>query len=111
MPTLDAFTPRLNSATDPRLAGKPVIVGGGVVLAASYEARDFGVRGAMGGGRLARRLSPQAIIVDPRDEAYSAASTLLSQPWAAGSLKLPTAPALGEIPKQQGPTPTYQGRR
>jgi DNA polymerase-4 len=50
-----------------------VIVGGGVVLAASYEARARGVRGAMGGAR-ARGLCPDAVIVEPRMHAYSRAS-------------------------------------
>jgi len=50
-----------------------VIVGGGVVLAASYEAKAFGVETAMGGGR-ARRLCPHAIVVPPRFQAYSEAS-------------------------------------
>jgi DNA polymerase-4 len=50
-----------------------VIVGGGVVLAASYEAKAHGIRTAMGGGQ-ARRLCPQAIVVPPRMEAYSEAS-------------------------------------
>jgi DNA polymerase-4 len=50
-----------------------VIVGGGVVLAASYEARARGVRTAMGGAR-ARRLCPQAVVVPPRMSAYSRAS-------------------------------------
>ncbi|HEY6016365.1 MAG TPA: DNA polymerase IV, partial [Gaiellaceae bacterium] len=70
---LDAFFASVEQRDDPRLRGRPVIVGGGVVLAASYEARAFGVRTAMGGAR-ARRLCPQAIVVRPRMEAYSEAS-------------------------------------
>jgi DNA polymerase-4 len=58
---------------DPRLRGRPVIVGMGVVLAASYEAKAYGVRTAMG-ARRARRLCPQAIVVPPRMTAYSEAS-------------------------------------
>ncbi|MGH9118331.1 MAG: DNA polymerase IV, partial [Acidimicrobiales bacterium] len=58
---------------DPRLRGRPVIVGTGVVLAASYEARAYGVRTAMGGGH-ARRLCPRAIVVEPRMPAYAEAS-------------------------------------
>jgi DNA polymerase-4 len=70
---LDAFYASVEQRDDPRLRGRPVIVGGGVVLAASYEARACGVRTAMGGG-LARRLCPQAIVVPPRMSAYSEAS-------------------------------------
>jgi DNA polymerase IV len=70
---LDAFFASVEQRDDPALRARPVIVGGGVVLAASYEARAYGVRGAMGGGR-ARRLCPQAIVVRPRMEAYSEAS-------------------------------------
>ena len=70
---LDAFYASVEQRDDPRLRGRPVIVGSGVVLAASYEARAFGVRGAMGGG-LARRLCPKAIVVQPRISAYSEAS-------------------------------------
>ena len=70
---LDAFFASVEQRDDPRLRGRPVIVGGGVVLAASYEARAFGVRSAMGGGR-ARRLCPDAIVVRPRFEAYVDAS-------------------------------------
>jgi DNA polymerase-4 len=70
---LDAFYASVEQRDHPRLRGKPVIVGGGVVLAASYEARAFGVRTAMG-GRQARRLCPHAIVVEPRMSAYSEAS-------------------------------------
>ena len=70
---LDAFYASVEQRDDPRLQGRPVIVGGGVVLSASYEARAFGVRGAMGGG-LARRLCPHALVVPPRISAYSEAS-------------------------------------
>jgi DNA polymerase-4 len=70
---LDAFFASVEQRDDPRLRGRPVIVGGGVVLAASYEARAFGVRSAMGGGQ-ARRLCPDAIVVRPRFEAYVEAS-------------------------------------
>jgi DNA polymerase-4 len=69
----DAFFAAVEQRDDPRLRGKPVIVGGGVVMAASYEARAYGVRGAMG-GRRARALCPHAIVVKPRHEAYVAAS-------------------------------------
>src|SRR5919109_5579873 len=73
---LDAFYASVEQRDDPRLLGKPVIVGAGVVLAASYEAKARGVRTAMG-GRQARRLCPQAIVVRPRMEAYSEASKAL----------------------------------
>lgn len=70
---LDAFFASVEQRDDPRLRGRPVIVGGGVVLAASYEAKAFGVCSAMG-GRQARLLCPHAIVVPPRFEAYSDAS-------------------------------------
>jgi DNA polymerase-4 len=70
---LDAFYASVEQRDDPRLRGKPVIVGGGVVLAASYEAKACGVRTAMG-GRQARQLCPAAIVVSPRISAYSEAS-------------------------------------
>ena len=70
---LDAFFASVEQRDDKRLRGKPVIVGGGVVLAASYEAKAFGIRTAMG-GRQAKRLCPHAIVVPPRMSAYSEAS-------------------------------------
>ncbi|MEU5881026.1 DNA polymerase IV [Spirillospora sp. NPDC047279] len=70
---LDAFYASVEQRDDPRLRGRPVIVGGGVVLAASYEAKAYGVRTAMPGGQ-ARRLCPQAAVVPPRMSAYSEAS-------------------------------------
>jgi DNA polymerase-4 len=70
---VDSFFASVEQRDDPRLRGRPVIVGGGVVLAASYEAKAYGVRTAMG-GRQARRLCPHAIVVSPRFSEYSAAS-------------------------------------
>ena len=70
---LDAFFASVEQRDDPRLRGRPVIVGGGVVLAASYEAKAFGIKTAMG-GRQARRLCPHAVVVPPRMSAYSEAS-------------------------------------
>lgn len=70
---LDSFYASVEQRDDPALRGRPVIVGGGVVLAASYEAKAFGVRTAMG-GRQARALCPQAVVVPPRMSAYSEAS-------------------------------------
>lgn len=70
---LDAFYASVEQRDDPSLRGRPVIVGGGVVLAASYEAKARGVRTAMG-GRQALALCPGAIVVPPRMEAYSKAS-------------------------------------
>src|SRR5947199_1602863 len=70
---LDSFYASVEQRDDPRLRGRPVIVGAGVVLAASYEAKAFGVATAMGGAQ-ARRLCPQAVVVAPRMSAYAAAS-------------------------------------
>ena len=70
---LDAFYASVEQRDDARLRGRPVIVGAGVVLAASYEARAYGVRTAMGGAH-ARRLCPEAIVVGPRMSAYAEAS-------------------------------------
>ncbi len=70
---LDSFYASVEQRDEPRLRGRPVIVGAGVVLAASYEAKAFGVRTPMPLGR-ARRLCPQAVVVPPRMAAYSEAS-------------------------------------
>ena len=70
---LDAFYASVEQRDDPALRGRPVIVGGGVVLAASYEAKARGVRTAMGGAA-ARRLCPEAVVVPPRMAAYAQAS-------------------------------------
>ena len=70
---LDAFFASVEQRDDPKLRGRPVIVGPGVVQAASYEARARGVHSAMG-GREARRLCPDAVVVSPRWEAYVDAS-------------------------------------
>jgi len=70
---LDAFYASVEQRDDPALRGRPVVVGGGVVLAASYEAKAFGIRTAMG-GRQARRLCPHVVDVRPRFHAYVDAS-------------------------------------
>ena len=75
---LDAFYASVEQRDDPRLRGRPVIVGGGVVLAASYEAKAYGVRTAMG-GRQARLLCPGAVVVEPRMSAYAEASEAVFQ--------------------------------
>jgi DNA polymerase-4 len=86
---LDAFYASVEQRDDPRLRGRPVIVGGGVVLSSSYEARACGVRTAMG-GRMARNLCPHAVVVDPRFSAYTEASRAVfavfddTSPWVEG---------------------------
>jgi DNA polymerase IV len=70
---VDAFFAAVEQRDDPRLRGRPVIVGAWVVLAASYEAKAHGVRTAMSVAR-ARTLCPRAIVVEPRMSAYSDAS-------------------------------------
>ena len=72
----DSFFASVEQRDDPSLLGRPVLVGGGVVLAASYEAKAFGVRSGMG-GRQALRLCPRAVVVPPRMRAYTEASRAL----------------------------------
>jgi len=75
---LDSFFASVEQRDDPSLLGRPLIVGAGVVLAASYEAKAFGVRTAMG-ATIARRLCPQAVVVPPRFSAYVEASKAVFQ--------------------------------
>ena len=70
---LDAFYASVEQRDAPELRGRPVLVGGGVVLAASYEAKQRGVRTAMG-GRAALALCPEAVVVPPRMSVYAEAS-------------------------------------
>src|SRR5690606_20135876 len=88
-PTSTLSTASVEQRDDPRLRGRPVIVGAGVVLAASYEAKACGIRTAMG-GREARRLCPDAVVVPPRMSAYVEASRAVFEvfdnttPWVEG---------------------------
>ena len=66
---LDAFYASVEQLLDPSLRGKPIAVGGGVVLAASYEAKAFGISGGMS-GRRARELCPQLIFVGGHFQEY-----------------------------------------
>jgi len=75
---VDSFYASVEQRDDPSLRGRPVIVGPGIVLAASYEAKAHGVRTPMPVGR-ARRLCPQAVVVPARMAAYSEASKALFQ--------------------------------
>ena len=72
----DSFFASVEQRDDPSLRDRPVIVGPGVVLAASYEAKACGVRGGMGRAS-ARRLCPEAVVVPPRFSAYVEASKAL----------------------------------
>jgi DNA polymerase-4 len=78
---LDAFYASVEQRDDPRLHHRPVIVGAGVVLAASYEAKRQGVRTAMGVTR-AKRLCPYAAVVPPRMSAYTEASRAVFEVFA-----------------------------
>src|SRR5215468_8358439 len=84
---MDAFYAAIEQRDNPRLRGKPVIVGSpptqrGVVCAASYEARQFGVRSAMPSAT-AGRLCPKGIFVPPRMEKYKAESSRIMEILAA----------------------------
>jgi DNA polymerase IV len=70
---VDAFFAAVEQRDRPELRGRPVLVGGGVVLCPSYEAKERGVQTAMG-VRCALRLCPGAVVVRPRMSAYSEAS-------------------------------------
>jgi DNA polymerase IV len=72
----DSFFASVEQRDDPALRGRAVIVGGGVVLAASYEAKALGVCTAMS-GRVALRLCPNTVVVAPRMSAYAEASRAL----------------------------------
>jgi DNA polymerase-4 len=75
---MDCFYAAIEMRDDPSLAGKPVIVGGmatsrGVVAAANYEVRKYGVHSAMASAR-ALRLCPHAVVIHPRIDYYAAVS-------------------------------------
>jgi DNA polymerase-4 len=72
----DAFYASVEQRDDPALRGRPMVVGKGVVLAASYEARRAGIHSGMG-GRRARALCPGLVAVSPRFDAYVEASRRL----------------------------------
>ena len=70
---LDSFYASVEVRDEPSLRGRPVVAGGGVVLAASYEAKRYGVRTAMSESA-ARRLCPDLVVVPARFSAYAEAS-------------------------------------
>jgi len=86
---LDCFFAAVEQRDDSALRGRPVIVGGGVVLAASYEARAFGIHSAMGGAEAQRRC-PHVVVVPARMDAYAQASKDVfavfhdTTPWVEG---------------------------
>ena len=80
---LDAFYASVEQRDDARLRGRPVIVGGGVVLACSYEAKAYGVRTAMGVASARRLCPPGVAVVPPRMAAYTAASKAVFEVFAA----------------------------
>ncbi len=81
---LDAFFASVEQRDDPELRDRPMIVGRGVVLACSYEAKARGVRTAMNGAQ-ALRICPEAVVVPPRMEAYTKASREVYEVFAETS--------------------------
>jgi len=112
---LDAFYASVEQRDDPHLLGRPVIVGAGVVLAASYEAKAFGVRTAMGGAQ-ARALCPQAVVVEPRMSAYTKASEAVFEvferttPLVEGLSIDEAFLDVGGLRRLSGPAPAIAGR-
>ena len=98
---LDAFYASVEQLLDPSLRGKPIAVGGGVVLAASYEARAFGIRGGMP-GRQARELCPQLTFVSGHfthyqrlgDAAINVLNDFTPLVERISTRRLPTSPAV-----------------
>jgi DNA polymerase IV len=90
---MDAFYASVEQRDNPDLRGKPVVVGGsrvrGVVAAASYEARKFGVRSAMP-AVTAKRQCPDLIFVKPRFEVYKAVSQQIREIFAVSRLRILT---------------------
>src|SRR6185503_8006984 len=68
---IDAFFASVEQARDPRLKGRPVIVGNGVIASCSYEARRYGLRAGTPLSE-ARRLCPQAVVLDGHEPTYRA---------------------------------------
>ena len=90
---MDAFYASVEERDDPSLIGKPVIVGGsaegrGVVAAANYESRKFGVHSAMGAAK-AKRLCPHAIFIKPRMDHYAAISRQIFRSFSCSRTRNP----------------------
>ena len=106
---MDAFFASVEIRARPELRGLPVVVGGtggrGVVAAASYEARTFGVRSAMPMGQ-ALRLCPQLVVVTPDRGAYTEASRAIRSPRRNGS----ASAVFTTVPASMGPARGINGR-
>src|SRR5205809_6277674 len=77
---IDAFFASVEQARDPRLRGRPVIVGAGVIASCSYEARRFGLKAGMSLSE-ARRLCPEAVILDGHAQVYRCFAERLFDLW------------------------------